>query len=97
MAGRERRRQRGAITWLPSGSARISVFAGIDQLSGKEMRLRETVRARASRRETEREAQKGPDAPAEPGRRAAEPRTEATVNELLDRWLDVPASGFHRG
>ena len=42
--------------WLPSGSARVSVYGGVDQLSGKEIRLRETVRARASRRETEREA-----------------------------------------
>jgi integrase len=87
--GRERRRQRGAITWLPSGSARVSVYGGIDQLSGKEMRFRETVRARGSRRETEREAQKVLTRLLNQVDEQRSPRTEATVNELLDRWLDV--------
>ncbi|WP_219419871.1 hypothetical protein [Pseudonocardia nigra] len=52
-----RRRPPGGITGLPSGSARVSVYAGVDQLTGKEIRLRETVPARATRRETEREAE----------------------------------------
>ena len=43
---------------LPSGSARVTVYGGLDQLTGKPMQLRETVPARATRRETEREAEK---------------------------------------
>jgi len=51
-------RQRGCIGWLPSGSARVKVYASVDQLTGKKMWLRETVPARATQRETEREADK---------------------------------------
>jgi hypothetical protein len=35
-----RARQRGTIGWLPSGSARVKVCAGIDQLTGKKIWLR---------------------------------------------------------
>ena len=84
-----RRRPRGNITWLPSGSARVGVYGGIDQLSGKEIRLRETVRARASHRETEREALRVQTRLLNQVDERRSPRTEATVNELLDRWLDV--------
>jgi hypothetical protein len=42
-------RQRGNISFLPSGSARVTVYSGIDQLTGKPMQLRETVTARATR------------------------------------------------
>ena len=37
-----RRRPRGGITWLPSGAARVSVYGGVDQLTGKEIRRRQT-------------------------------------------------------
>ncbi|WP_098959400.1 site-specific integrase [Pseudonocardia sp. N23] len=84
-----RRRARGNITWLSSGSARVSVYAGVDQLTGKQIRLRETVAARATRRETEREAQKVQTRLLNQVDDRRSPRTEATVNELLDRWLDV--------
>jgi len=46
-----RRRPRGSITWLPSGAARVSVYGGVDQLTGKEIRLRQTVSAQATRSE----------------------------------------------
>jgi integrase len=65
------------------------VYGGIDQLTGKEIRLRETVAAKASRRETEREAQKVQTRLLNQVDERRSPRTEATVNELLDRWLDV--------
>ena len=84
-----RQRPRGNITWLPSGSARVSVYGGVDQSSGKEIRLRETVRVRASRRETEREALRVQTRLLNQVDERRSPRTEATVNELLDRWLDV--------
>ena len=53
-----RRGRRGSTSWLPSGAARVSVYGGVDQLTGKEIRLRKTVSARSTRRETEREAVK---------------------------------------
>jgi integrase len=84
-----RRRPRGGITWLPSGSARVSVYAGVDQLTGKEIRLRETVPARATRRETEREAEKVQTRLLNQVDERRSPRTEATVSQLLDRWLEV--------
>jgi hypothetical protein len=51
-----RPRHRGSIGWLPSGSARVKVYAGVDQLTGTKMWLGETVPAREDRKETEREA-----------------------------------------
>jgi integrase len=65
------------------------VYAGIDQLTGKKLFLRETVPARATRRETEREAEKVLTRLLNQVDERRNPRTEATVNELLDRWLDV--------
>ena len=42
------KRSRGNVTFLLSGSARVTVYAGIDQLTGKPMQLRETVPARST-------------------------------------------------
>ncbi|MGH3616226.1 MAG: hypothetical protein ACRDRK_27260 [Pseudonocardia sp.] len=84
-----RGRQRGTIGWLPSGSARVKVYAGIDQLTGKKLWLRETVAARATKRETEREAEKVATKLLNQIDERHSPRTETTVNQLLDRWLDV--------
>jgi integrase len=67
----------------------LSVYGGVDQLTGKEIRLRATVAARASRRETEREAEKVKTRLLNQVDERRSPRTEATVNELLDRWLGV--------
>ena len=39
-------------------SARVAVYGGVDQLTGKDFRRRETLTAGGSRRETEREAEK---------------------------------------
>ncbi len=84
-----RGRQRGTIGWLPSGSARVKVYAGIDQLTGKKLWLRETVPARATKRETEREAEKVVTKLLNQIDERRSPRTETTVNQLLDRWLEV--------
>ncbi|MFC4943333.1 tyrosine-type recombinase/integrase [Pseudonocardia sp. GCM10023141] len=83
------RRARGNVYWLPSGSARVTVYGGIDQLTGKRVQLRETVAARATRRETEKEAEKVQTRLLNRVDERRSPRTEATVNELLDRWLEV--------
>jgi integrase len=67
----------------------VKVYAGVDQLTGKKIWLRETVAARETRRETEREAEKVLTRLLNQVDERRSPRTEATVNELLDRWLDV--------
>ncbi len=84
-----RRRPRGSVSWLPSGAARVSVYGGVDQLTGKEIRLRETVSARATRRETEREAEKVQTRLLNQVDERRSPKTEVTVNKLLDKWLEV--------
>jgi integrase len=83
------RRARGNVSWLPSGGARVTVYGGIDQLTGKRIQLRETVAARETQRETEKEADKVRIKLLNQFDERRSPRTEATVNELLDRWLDV--------
>jgi integrase len=83
------RRARGNVYWLPSGSARVTVYGGIDQLTGKRLQLRETVPAQATRRETEKAAEKVQTKLLNQVDERRSPKTEASVNELLDRWLDV--------
>ncbi|MDT7701012.1 MAG: integrase, partial [Pseudonocardiales bacterium] len=45
MAGstQRRKRQRGSIEELPSGALRVSVYAGIDPVTGRRHYLKETV------------------------------------------------------
>lgn len=81
-----RKRSRGTVDQLPSGAYRVRVYGGSDPLSGRRLDLVETVPA-------------GPGAATEAEkvrtrllnqldeRRA--PRTKATVNQLMDRYLDV--------
>jgi integrase len=81
-----RKRQRGEIHSLPSGSLRVRVYAGIDPITGKKHFLTEVVAA-------------GPKAAKEAERvrtrllgqvdqrRAS--RTGATVNQLLDKHIEL--------
>jgi integrase len=76
----------GAIEQLPSGSLRVKVYAGYDPLTGRRHYLTEIVPA-------------GPKAAAEADRvrtrlqsqvdERRNPTTRATVNQLLDRYLEV--------
>jgi integrase len=85
-AARPRKRSRGEIETLPSGSLRVRVYAGIDPVSGRRQYLTETIPA-------------GPNAAAEAERvrtrflgqvdERRSPRTKATVNQLLDRYLEL--------
>jgi len=86
MAGGKRRRARGEIEELPSGSLRVRVYSGIDPLTKKRHFLTEVVPP-------------GPGAAkqaekirtrflAEVDERRS-PRTNATVNQLLERYFDV--------
>jgi integrase len=67
----------------------VKVYAGIDQLTGEKLWLRETVKARETKRETEVEAEKVLTRLLNQVDDQRSPKTEATVNELLDRWLEV--------
>jgi integrase len=63
----------------------VTVYAGIDQLTGKPMQLRETIPARSTLRETEREAERVRTRLLNQVDERRGPRTEATVNDFLDR------------
>ncbi|MBA0125547.1 tyrosine-type recombinase/integrase [Haloechinothrix sp. YIM 98757] len=96
-------RARGSVETLPSGALRAKVYAGIDPISGKRHYLTRTVPA-------------GPDAEDEVAKALTSlqndvdeqrnPRTKATVSQLLDRYLNVtnvdPATmrgfmGYYKG
>ncbi len=83
------RRRRGSIVWLPSGSARVKVYGGVDAVTKRPLWLRETIKPGRTRRETEREAEKAVTRLLNQVDERRTPRTSATVNQLIDRWLDV--------
>jgi integrase len=86
MAPAPRPRTRGAIDLLPSGAYRVRVYAGTDPVTGKRHDLVEVVPP-------------GPKAAAEAEKvrtrllsqldERRNPHTKATVNQLLDRYLEV--------
>lgn len=88
MAGSTKRRgrARGGIDQLPSGALRVRVYAGVDPISKKRLYLTEIVPP-------------GPKAGQEAERvrsrlqnqvdERRNPRTRATVGQLLDKWLEV--------
>ena len=79
------KRQRGEVETLPSGSLRVRVYAGIDPVTRKRHYLTDTIAA-------------GPTAAKEAERARTRflaqvdekrnPKTRATLNQLLDRYLD---------
>jgi integrase len=81
-----RRRTRGSVEPLPTGGFRIKVYAGIDPVSGRRLYLDETIPA-------------GPKAAKEAEKirtrflaevdQRRNPRTRATVNQMLDRYLTI--------
>ncbi len=85
-ATRRRKRQRGAIDELPSGALRVRVHVGRDPISKQRLDLIEVVPP-------------GPHAGAQAEKvrtrllsqvdEQRNPRTRATVGQLLDRWLEV--------
>jgi integrase len=85
-ASKRPRRTRGSIDTLPSGALRVRVYAGRDPLTKRDHYLVEVVPP-------------GPKAEAEAKRirtrllgqvdEQRSPRTRATVNQLMDRYLDV--------
>lgn len=76
------RRARGSIDELPSGSYRVRVHGGVDPLTGRRRDLTETATTYAEAKRARTRLQNQVDE-----RRS--PRTRATVDQLLDRWLEV--------
>jgi integrase len=81
-----RRRTRGEVEALPSGSFRVRVYAGIDPLTGKRHHLTEVVPAGPK---AAKEAEKVRTRLLADVDERRNPRTSATVNQLLDRYLGV--------
>lgn len=81
-----RQRRRGTVEALPSGSLRVQVYAGIDPVSGKKIRLTETIppgpRAAGDAEKARTRLLAQVDE-----RRA--PKTRATVNKLMDQYLEL--------
>ena len=87
-----RKRPRGRIEKLTSGSLRVSVYAGIDPLTKRRIYVRETIPA-GSRAQAE--AERALTRLLNQVDEKRQPRTSATVEQLLDRYLgllDVGAS-----
>jgi integrase len=82
---RRTRRQRGSIEELPSGALRVSVYAGTDPLTGRRHYLRESISAGPS---AQAEAQKAMRRLATEVDERRNLRTNATVNQLLDRHFE---------
>ncbi|WP_431973964.1 tyrosine-type recombinase/integrase [Micromonospora haikouensis] len=80
------KRQRGEIEELPSGSLRVKVYAGLDPITKKRHYLTETVPPGPTARKEAEKARTRFLAQVDERRN---PRTRATVDQLLDRWLEV--------
>ncbi|GLZ47864.1 hypothetical protein Acsp06_40490 [Actinomycetospora sp. NBRC 106375] len=85
-SARAPRRQRGEVETLPSGGLRVRVYAGVDPLTGKRLYLTESVPAGAR---AAKEAEKARVRLISQVDERKQPRTRATVNQLLDRYLEV--------
>lgn len=81
-----RKRQRGFVEELPSGALRAKVYAGIDPVSKRRRYLTETIPPGP---EAAKSAEKALTRLVNQIDERKNPRTTATVNQLLDRWLDV--------
>jgi integrase len=88
MAGpiRRRTRHRGAIDELPSGALRVRVYSGTDPISKRRMYLTEVVPPGPRAGD---EAEKVRTRLLHQVDQKRNPRTRATVGQLLDRWLEV--------
>jgi integrase len=85
-----RRRTRGEIEALPSGSLRVRVYAGVDPVTKKRHFLTETVPAGPRAAKEAEQVRTRLLAQVDERRN---PRTRATVSQLLDRWLSVVEVG----
>ena len=80
------RRSRGSVETLPSGSIRVKVYAGIDPVSKKRHYLDEVIPAGPK---AAKEAEKARTRLLAQVDERRNPRTRATVDQMLDRYLSV--------
>ena len=81
-----RKRLRGEVEELPSGALRVKVYAGEDPLTGRRHYLRETVPAGPRAARDAEQVRARLLSQVDEGRN---PRTKATVNQLMDRYLQL--------
>ena len=79
------KRQQGSIESLPSGALRVAVYAGIDPVTKRRHYLREIVPAGPG---AERAAEAARSRLVAEVAERRNPRTSATVDQLLERYLD---------
>ena len=85
-SGKARRRQRGTIETLPSGSLRVKVYAGYDPLTGRRHYLTEVIPAGPR---VAAEAEKARTRLQHQVDERRNPRTRSTMNQLLDAYLET--------
>jgi integrase len=85
-SSRPRKRSRGTIDVLPSGAIRVRVYAGIDPVSGQRHYLTEVIPAGPG---AAKDAEKARTRFLGQVDEQRSPRTHATVNDLLDRHLEM--------
>lgn len=79
-----KRRERGSVDELPSGAFRVRVYAGIDPVTKRRHDLVETIPAGP---QAEKQAEEARVRLLNQVYERRNPRTKATVNQLLDRYL----------
>lgn len=85
-SGTQRGRSRGGIERLASGALRAYVYAGVDPVTGRRHYLRETIPAGAGARKAAEKALRRLGNQVDEQR---SPRTNATLDQLLDRYLET--------
>jgi integrase len=81
-----KRRPRGHIEELPSGSFRAIVYGGADPLTGKERRLKATAGSYAEAEVALTQLQRQVD-------EETHPKTALTISQAIAQWLDVAKLG----
>jgi hypothetical protein len=82
-----RSRGRGSIDLLPSGAYCVRGYAGVDPLTGKQLMLTERVPPGPG---ADKEAERARTRLLSQVDERRNPRTRATLSQLLDRYLEVP-------
>jgi len=85
-AGGRQRRARGAIEKLAGGALRVKVYAGIDPISHRRHYLTETIPASPT---AEKDAEKVRIRLVNEVNERRNPRTKATVTQLIEKYLAV--------
>lgn len=90
VAAPRQRRQRGSIDELPSGALRVRVYAGVDPVTRRRHDLVEIIAAGPG---AERQAEQARVRLLAEVQERRNPRTSATVDQLLDQYLAVHDGG----